>query len=134
MKTEKISASRTQQRLKLVDRDQIAAEVRAMMFQAALPAVPGEQKCALIRRAAMRLDMSYGKAKAYIYGERKRIAADEYLNIKAKLDELDQRAEYRKAVLDDLAQAHARARRVLRMESREARPSIAPLGAVGQKA
>ena len=133
MITEKNSASRTQQGLRPVDRDQINAEVRDMMFRAALPAVPGEQKCALIRRAAQRLDISYGKAKAYWYGERKRIAADEYVNLRARLDALDDRAEYRKAVLDDLAQAHARASRVLQMEGREARPGIAPLGAAGQE-
>ena len=132
MKSEKISASGTQQRLALVDRDQIAEEVCGFMYRAAAPAVLGEQKCALINRAARRLDISYAKAKAYIYRERKRIAADEYLNIKAKLDALDQHAEYRKAVLDDLAQAHARARRVLQMESREARPGMPPLGALGQ--
>lgn len=95
------------------DRD-VTLEAQELVRQAAQPGTEtGERICAAIRRASHRLGLSYGKTKAYWYAERRRVSHAEFANLKARLETLNERAEYRKAVLDDADKALSRARRVV---------------------
>lgn len=91
---------------------EITQEARGIVRQAAEPVATDELICARVRRSSQRLGITYSKAKAYWYGERKKIAASELRNLQARFEQLSERDEYRKAVLDDMDKALSRARRV----------------------
>ena len=107
-KSEKQSASGTQARMR-TDAE-ITADAQQLVRKAAEPAAVCERICAQMWRAAQRLDLSYSKTKAYWYGERRRIAASEYENLKARVDAINARAEAVKELRDDVATARVRAR------------------------
>ena len=112
MNSEKRSASRTRQLVMLTDA-KVSTDAQEIVRSAAEPVRPGERICAQIWRAATRLDLSYAKTKAYWYAERRRVSHSEFENLKARLDALQERAEYRKAILDDMDKALLRARTVV---------------------
>jgi hypothetical protein len=111
MRADKPSASRTQ--LRMFTDAEITQEARGIVRSAAEPVETDELICARVRRSSQRLGISYSKAKAYWYGERKKIAASELRNLQARFEQLSEQAEYRKAVLDDMDKALGRARRVI---------------------
>ena len=125
-------ASRTQARMR-TDAE-ITADAQQLVRKAAEPAQVGERICAQMWRAAQRLDLSYSKTKAYWYGERRRIAASEYENLKARVDAINARAEAVKELRDDVEAARVRARRAVGLDLQGDRMDFPPLGADGEVA
>ena len=131
-KSEKQSASRTRPAMR-TDAE-IAADAQQLVRKAAEPAQVGERICAQMWRAAQRLDLSYSKTKAYWYGERRRIAASEYENLKARVDAINARAEAVKELRDDVEAARVRARRAVGLDLEGDGLDFPPLGERGEVA
>lgn len=122
--SEKRFASRKQTPM-LTDAE-VTQTAKKVVRKVAEPVLAGERITAQIWRAAIRLGLSYSKTKAYWYGDRRRIAHSEFQNLKARVDALHAQAAYRKAVLDDLEIARARACAAVGFDG--ARPELAVAG------
>ena len=107
---------------------EITADARQLVREAVMPAEIGERICAQVWRAAQRLGLSYSKTKAYWYGERRRIAASEYENLKARVDAINARAEAVKELRDDVATARVRARAAVGRNLSAGSGDFPPLG------
>ena len=87
----------------------VIEEMRAIVRQAALPAMPGDQVQAAIGRAARRLKMEYGRARSMWYGDRRvAVRADEADRLRAlHLKRQEARAVELRAELATIEQQHA---------------------------
>ena len=66
--------------------------------EAAEPASVGERVCAAINRAAIQLDLPFGKVKRYWYAERQRLSAREYLDLERRIQALRGKREQREVL------------------------------------
>ncbi len=61
----------------------VAAEMRAIVMEAAWPSVPGESVGAAIQRAARRLHLGYSRVRAYWYSQVRLVPAEEADRLRA---------------------------------------------------
>lgn len=86
---------------KMRDAASVLNEARQFVIRAGGPREHFDSKASWLHRAAARLGLPFGRASSLYYGKARTIPAHEYLELRAKLEELERSAELRREILDD---------------------------------